>query len=894
MKCVAASDRVQTRTPSFAAVKGAWIPRRELEASLGAIETALVLEPDSAELLFQRAAHLQMLGCDAASREAYVRALERDPDHLGALSNLGRALILNRNHCAARTVLERAVLKHPGDLDSHVALGIAYYQMKQMPAARDVLLRALQIAPSDARAHLGLAFVLQSQGDARQAQAHRVLGLAGRAPIRLPYKGQGSPLRVLLLATADRANAPLARHLDDRIFETWLVSPEFHDLASVLPEHDLVVNAIGDADAAPQALRMAGALLERSAAPFVNAPARVAATGRCDNWRRLGALPGVVTPHAATLCRAVLSGAEAVAHLQRHGLRFPLLLRSPGYHGGENFVRVDRVEELANAVQALPGEELIAAEFIDTSSADGKTRKYRVMLVDGELYPLHLAVGSHWKLHYFSADMSENAAHRAEDERFLNDMAAVLSLRAMRALHAIGQCLALDYGGIDFGIDAQGQVVVFEANATMVVPDPGADACWTYRLCAVQRIRDAVHGMLLRRARRKDAADIIDRPYPIVVAQRPGELNESNFSAGPGALPLEVLKQLRQALIALPETGVSVLGMSHRSTWFEALLEEAQVNLRRLLGIPSSHRLLFLQGGSSLQFSMIPMNFAPESGPRPLHLRTGHWSAKAIEEGKVVRPIDLAWDGAPHGYRRLPKASEWLAQAQALREAMSAPAPYLHYVTNETVEGLQWRHTPTIEDTPLIADMSSDFLSRPIDITSFALIYAHAQKNLGPAGVTVCIVDQKMLARIPAGLPPMLDYRTHLRHNSNYNTPPVFAIYVVTLVTRWLRDVIGGVAQMERINRAKAARLYGALGRLQDVVESHAEAASRSDMNVCFRFRDPALNARFVQKAAAAGFLGLGGHRALGGIRVSLYNAVPDSAVARLCEFLEDFAHTHS
>lgn len=893
MKSVVVSDRVQVRAPSFGALEGEWAPRRELETSLYAIEAALALEPHSAELLFQRAAHLQALGCDAASRDGYVRALERDPDHLGALSNLGRALIRNRNHCAARTVLERAVLKHPGDLDSHVALGIAFYQMKQMPAARDILLRALQIAPSDTRAHLGLAFVLESLGDARQAQAHRVAGLAGRAPIRLPYKGSARPVRVLLLATAGQANAPLARLLDEHIFETWLLAPEFHDQASALPEHDLVVNAIGDADAAPEALRMAGALLERSAAPLVNAPARVAATGRCDNWRRLGALPGVVTPHATTLSRAALSGATAVTQLQRHGLRFPVLLRSPGYHGGENFVRVDRAQELAQAVHALPGEELIAAEFIDTSSADGKTRKYRVMVVDGELYALHLAVGNHWKLHYFSADMSENAEHRAEDERFLNDMAEVLGPRAMQALHEISQCLGLDYGGIDFGIDAKGQVVVFEANATMVVPDPGADTRWAYRLCAVQRIRDAVRGMLLQRARHKADTDRSNGARLVAAAHNAGEANDTNFSAGPGALPQEVLRQLQQAIIALPETGISVLGMSHRSAWFEALLEEAQQNLRLLLGIPSSHCVLFLQGGSSLQFSMIPMNFARKTGPRPLHLRTGHWSAKCIEEAEAVRPIELAWDGAPNGYRRLPTAQEWLVQAQTLRQAADAPAPYLHYVSNETVEGLQWHHTPAIENTPLIADMSSDFLSRPIDVGSHALIYAHAQKNFGPAGVTVCVVDRGLLARVPTGLPPMLDYRTHLHYGSNYNTPPVFAIYAVTLVTRWLRDAVGGVAQMECINRAKAARLYGLLGRLQDVLKVHADATSRSDMNVSFRFGDPALDARFVREAAAAGFLGLSGHRSLGGIRVSLYNAVPEAAVMRLCEFLEDFAHTH-
>ena len=372
--------------------------------------------------------------------------------------------------------------------------------------------------------------------------------------------------------------------------------------------------------------------------------------------------------------------------------------------------------------------------------------------------------------------------------------------------------------------------------------------------------------------------------------------NELNFSAGPGALPVEVLQQVQEAVIALPETGVSVLGMSHRSSWFENLLLEAQQNLRELLAIPESHEVLFLQGGSTLQFSMVPMNFAPVAGAAPLYVRSGYWSAKAIDEARAVRPLNVVWDGAPDGYRRLPSNADLLAvAADASRKAASAnpSVPFVHYVSNETVEGLQYRQVPQSGGIPLVCDMSSDFLSQPVDVAAHAMIYAHAQKNLGPAGVTVCVIDKSMMKRIPVGLPPMLDYRTHLRHGSNYNTPPVFGIYAVVLVTRWLRDAIGGIAQMQQINRAKAARLYGVIDRFPEVLRPHADVAYRSLMNASFRFRVGLLDALFLQKASAEGFSGLAGHRSIGGIRVSLYNAVTEAAVAQFCEFLDDFARAH-
>jgi phosphoserine aminotransferase len=361
--------------------------------------------------------------------------------------------------------------------------------------------------------------------------------------------------------------------------------------------------------------------------------------------------------------------------------------------------------------------------------------------------------------------------------------------------------------------------------------------------------------------------------------------NELNFSAGPGALPPAVLAQAQAAVQALPETGLSVLGMSHRSAWFAQVLHDAEDDIRTLLQAPASRRIVFLQGGSSLQFSMIPMNFSLAPGAPADYVVSGYWSRKSLSEARPVVDARVAWDGASSGYRTLPTA----AQLQ-----LSARGSYLHYVSNETVEGLQFQEPPVTDGRALICDMSSDFLSRRVDVSRFGMIYAHAQKNLGPAGVTVALFDEALLDRVPAGLPPMLDYRTHVTHGSNYNTPPVFAIYVTGLVARWLRTEFGGLQRLEARNERKAATLYDALSDLHSLIELHAEPDVRSRMNVAFRFRDARLQARFLDEATAQGFSGLEGHRSIGGLRISLYNAVSEPAVTELAGFIRTFAATRS
>lgn len=361
--------------------------------------------------------------------------------------------------------------------------------------------------------------------------------------------------------------------------------------------------------------------------------------------------------------------------------------------------------------------------------------------------------------------------------------------------------------------------------------------------------------------------------------------NNLNFSGGPGVLPESVLAEAQQAIASVPEVGLSILGISHRSDWFAAVVAEAERNIRELLKLPDSHAILFLQGGATLQFSMIPMLLLRGSGKTAEYLRTGYWSGKAIPEAALEGDVRVLWDGEAQGFRRLPGADEL---------ACAADAAYLHYVSNETVEGTQFHDIPGIDGVPRVCDMSSDFLSRPIDPERYDLIYAHAQKNLGPAGVTVVIIRRTLLDRVPAGLPALLDYRSHLNARSIFNTPPVFAIYVVLLVTRWLRSDVSGLERMAAINRGKAEALYRAIDQSRGFYEGWAAPNDRSLMNVVFRLQSAQLEADFLERAAAEGFSGLAGHRSLGGIRASIYNAMTPAAVAALGVFMQDFAAQRS
>jgi glutathione synthase/RimK-type ligase-like ATP-grasp enzyme len=309
-------------------------------------------------------------------------------------------------------------------------------------------------------------------------------------------------VRVLKLISTSGGNLRTEGLLSDCVFQTHLVATEFYDASTVLPPHQLIVNAIGDADVAGVALDVACRLLERTTAPMINAPAAVAMTSRIAIASRLAGLPGVVSPKIVRWSRESLASAKSADQLIGEGFRFPLLLRSPGFHGGEHFLKVEAPGGLAAAVAELPGRDLYVIEFLNARSGDGKIRKYRAMMIDGEIYPLHAAIADHgqWNIHYFSADMEERAEHRAEDAAFLSDMQRALGLGALAALRAIQKTLGLDYGGIDFGLNETGDVLVFEANATMAIFPPDEDPRWDYRRPGVERVMRAVRKMLIDRA----------------------------------------------------------------------------------------------------------------------------------------------------------------------------------------------------------------------------------------------------------------------------------------------------------------------------------------------------------------------------------------------------------
>jgi len=355
-----------------------------------------------------------------------------------------------------------------------------------------------------------------------------------------------------------------------------------------------------------------------------------------------------------------------------------------------------------------------------------------------------------------------------------------------------------------------------------------------------------------------------------------------NFSAGPGALPAAVLAQAEAAVREFPGSGISILGLSHRSRQFQNILGETEERLRQLLRVPSNYRVLFLQGGGTLQFSMVPLAMLSPGGVAD-YLVSGYWSAQAADVARRHGNIRIAWDGAPDGFSRLPRADEPVG---------SSGAAYLHYVSNETVEGLQFRWLPRTS-APLVCDASSDFLSKPLEVQPFSLIYAHAQKNLGPAGVTIVLVRDEVLERVPPGLPPMLDYRAHANAGSLLHTPTVFSIYVVLLSLRWLANEMGGLSQMGRINAEKARLVREALTTSQPFYSQNVGSDFASDMNVTFRCPTEALDALFVESAEQAGFVGTQGHRSRGGLRISLYNGTTLEDAREVADFLADFARQH-
>ena len=354
-----------------------------------------------------------------------------------------------------------------------------------------------------------------------------------------------------------------------------------------------------------------------------------------------------------------------------------------------------------------------------------------------------------------------------------------------------------------------------------------------------------------------------------------------NFSAGPAVLPIPVLEQAQRDLVALPGVGMSVMEISHRSKVFEELLAGAIAAIRELAGVPSHYKILFLQGGASLQFSMVPMNLL-RSGETADYIDTGTWAVKAIQEARRVGTVNVTGSTKADKYTRIPTQTEL---------DLTPGASFVHITTNNTIEGTEWKTPPDVANAPLVADASSDILSGPIDVNRYGLIYAGAQKNLGPSGVTLVIIREDLLARSAESLPVMLSYKVQVENNSLYNTPNTFGIYILGLVTQWLKS-LGGLPAIARLNQRKAAMLYSEIDRT-GFYRGTAQKESRSLMNITFRLPTEELEKTFDRQASAAGFDGLKGHRSVGGLRASIYNAFPEDGVAGLVDFMREFERTH-
>ena len=354
-----------------------------------------------------------------------------------------------------------------------------------------------------------------------------------------------------------------------------------------------------------------------------------------------------------------------------------------------------------------------------------------------------------------------------------------------------------------------------------------------------------------------------------------------NFSAGPAVLPLSVLEEAQRDLVSLPGVGMSVLEISHRSKAFDEIIQGCETDIRKLAGIPDDYHVLFLQGGASLQFSMVPLNLMPAGGKAD-YVSTGSWSKKAIKEAQRVGQVNIAASTESENFTRVPRQDEL---------KLDPDAAYVHITTNETIHGVEWKYDPDTGGVPLVADASSDIFGRPIDVKKYGLIYAGAQKNLAPAGVALVFIRDDLLARSPQGMHTMLDYNTHAKNKSLYNTPPVFTIYVMRLVMKWLLEQ-GGLENAEQRNKQKAGLLYDVIDA-SGFYRGHAHAECRSLMNVTFRLPSEDLEKQFVGEATKAGLDGLKGHRSVGGIRASIYNAFPKDGVEALVVFMKEFERTH-
>ncbi|CCD98023.1 tetratricopeptide repeat protein [Bradyrhizobium sp. STM 3809] len=458
------------------------------------------VDGDLVDLFVERASLLAALGRMEDAKLAFIDVLRVLPTHFGALNEFGTFLTRIGAIAAACRVYAEAIGHHPDNPIAHVNLANLLLRASKYDEARSHYEAALECDPDNANAHQGLGAVLSDLGERAAARHHFAKGFRHHAISTLPYRGVKAPVALMQLVSSGGGNIPMASILDDSVFQISVVVADYLDPTSPLPVHDVILNTIGDADLCMPALRAARRLVKRTAVQVINDPRAIMTTGRVVNARRLRGIPALVTAETHSMRRAALAGPDGPAMIAKRGISFPLLLRSPGYHTGRHFVLVAEANGLAGAIARLPGDELLVIRYLDARGNDGNARKYRVMLIDGELFPLHLAISRDWKVHYFTSQTSENADHRREEAQFLEDMRGVLGHKAISALERVGQILGLDYAGVDFGINHNGDVLLFEANATMIVARPDLDDRFAYRHKAVDRIIEAVVRMIERKA----------------------------------------------------------------------------------------------------------------------------------------------------------------------------------------------------------------------------------------------------------------------------------------------------------------------------------------------------------------------------------------------------------
>jgi hypothetical protein len=438
------------------------------------------------ERLLARARGLVAAGRAEEAKSAYLEVLRQNPAYGPGLSELAALAYENDNRTAARTLYKQMVQCHPGNATGWINLGTILFEDGELYPARSALETALRIDDTSLEAHRSLAQVLAALDETDEAEAHWRRSFPGQGIAEQRYRGQEPGVRVLLLVSVKGGNIPAKHIFDGRAYKVTVLYVEYYKSDLVLPRHGLVFNAIGDADLCRDALAIADRIVARSDAPVINPPIQVMKTGRVENAAHMGRVPDVRAPHVQAMRKDELSD-----------LSFPVLLRVPGFHTGQHFVKAERQSDLAKALAELPGDEVLGIEYLDARGHDGKARKYRVMFIGGALYPLHLAISSDWKVHYFTADMGIEEEHRLEERRFLEDMETALGSKAFAALRRIAAELGLDYGGADFAIGQDGELLFFEANATMVVMPPPADPKWDYRRAAITRALDAAKALPL-------------------------------------------------------------------------------------------------------------------------------------------------------------------------------------------------------------------------------------------------------------------------------------------------------------------------------------------------------------------------------------------------------------